>query len=370
MDSAIGERSEMTLERIRTSTIRMNKWMRKNGIPFYDHRFWIIQLQVLAVDVSHIFLEGTHILVKDSELYILSVSPFLVPVVYAALNFGRKGAIPTVSWALLLWVPEILGHNSTTRLGVLIQFGIIGVIATIVANRVERENVAAKAAQEANSRLLKAKENLEIYIELATEAQEKERKRLSRELHDDTLQSLAVAMTEIGTVTASGNLDTVFTRLLRVQNTLAETMSSVRRYCRALRPSLLDDLGLIDAIDWLATELNARMGISVTLDVLGERRRLDERRELLIFRVVQEALHNVEHHAAATQVAINLNFEPSNLVVSVADNGRGMSALGPPRETGLGLRGMDERTKLLKGSLMIESKPGRGTKIILVVPFS
>ncbi len=349
---------------------RISNQIGKMGIPYKDHRFWIIQGLVLAVDVSHILLEKSALLVTDSELYILSVSPFLVPVVYAALNFGRKGAGPTFTWALLLWVPEIISHQSTTRLGIVIQFGIIGVIAMIVANRVERENHAAAEAREANARLQKAKENLEIYIELASEAQEKERKRLSRELHDDTLQSLATAITEIGMVTSSENLMGAEGRLLRVQEILSSTMSSVRRFCRDLRPSLLDDLGLIDAIEWLVADLHSRSGMSVILDVQGARHRLDERLELPIFRVVQEALHNVEHHAGATQANVDIIFNRENLVVSIADNGRGMSSLGPPTETGLGLRGMDERTKLLKGSLIIESKPGRGTTITLIVPFS
>lgn len=347
---------------------KIRNWVEKTGIPFRDHRFWVIQTLVLAVDVSHILLEKIGLLVTDSELYILSVSPFLIPVVYAALNFGRKGAAPTFAWALLLWIPEMNSHQSITRLGILIQFGIIGVIAMIVANRVERENHAAADAHEANLRLQKAKENLEIYIELASEAQEKERKRLSRELHDDTLQSLATAITEIGMVTSNENLSGAGDRLLRVQEILSSTMSSVRRFCRDLRPSLLDDLGLIDAIEWLVSDLQTRSGIVVDLEVHGPRQRLDERLELPIFRVVQEALHNVEHHAKATQVNVDINFNSGNLVVSVADNGQGMSPLGPPTETGLGLRGMDERTKLLKGSLIIESNPGRGTKITLIVP--
>lgn len=347
---------------------RTKTWIEEMGIPYKDHRFWIIQLQVVVIDVSHFILEEIHILVKDSELYVLSVSPFLIPVVYAALNFGRKGAIPTASWALLLWVPEIISHQSTTRLGVIIQFGIIGVIAMIVANRVERENLAAANASEANSRLQKAKENLEVYIELASEAQEKERKRLSRELHDDTLQSLATVITEIGMVTSGEDLERAGARLLRVQEILSSTMASVRRFCRDLRPSLLDDLGLIDAIEWLVSDLQIRSGVSVNLDVHGPRRRLDERLELPIFRVVQEALHNVERHAGATRVNVDIDFSGGNLIVSIADNGGGMSSLGPPTETGLGLRGMDERTKLLKGSLIIESQPGRGTKITLVVP--
>lgn len=358
----------LTQEEVTAPPFTFLEWVKQTIPPFRDSRFWIIQSLVLAINITHMLLEDTQILVKGSELYLLSVSLFLIPIVYAALSFGRRGAIPTVAWALFLWLPEISSHDSVTKKGILIQFGIISIIATIVAIRVDRENAASDAAQRANLKLLKAKENLEIYIELATEAQEKERKRLSRELHDDTLQSLATSMTEIRTVALSENLEGARDRLLRVQEILAGTMLSVRRFCKDLRPSLLDDLGLIDAIDWLADDLDARLGISVILEVEGERRRLEERRELLIFRVVQEALHNVERHSRATQVRIRIIFDPDNLMVSVADNGEGLSSAGPPLETGLGLRGMDERTKLLKGSLIIESMPGRGTKITLVVP--
>lgn len=359
----------LTQEVIVPPSVSFMDWIKQSTPPFRDYRFWIIQFLVLIINFTHMLLEDTQVLIKGSELYLLSVSLFFVPVVYAALSFGRRGAIPTVAWALLLWFPEISSHNSTTREGILIQFAIISVIATIVANRVDRESAAASAAQRANLKLLKAKENLEIYIELATEAQEKERKRLSRELHDDTLQSLAASMTEIGAVASTENLHGARERLIRVQEILAGTMLSVRRFCKDLRPSLLDDLGLIDAIDWLASDLEARVGISVILVVQGERRRLDERYELLVFRVVQEALHNVEHHAEATRVIVEIHFDLSSLLISIADNGKGMSAFGPPVETGLGLRGMDERTKLLKGVLMIESTPGNGTKITLVVPF-
>lgn len=360
----------MTSGGSKTAFSRFLAIVQENSPPLRDFRFWIIQALVLLINVTHMVLEDTQVLIKGSELYLLSVSLFFIPVVYAAVSFGRRGAIPTVAWALLLWFPEISSHNSATKLGILIQFGIISVISAIVANRVDRENAAARAAQSANLRLLKAKENLEIYIELATEAQEEERKRLSRELHDETLQSLVVATTEIGQAAASDNLNGVHARLLHVQEILSATIVSVRRFCKDLRPSLLDDLGLIDAIDWLASDLASRMGISVVVDVQGEHRRLDERHELLIFRVVQEALHNVERHSRATQVRIGLNFDNGNLAISIADNGRGLSSLGPPSETGLGLRGMDERTKLLKGSLIIESQPARGTKIVLLVPIS
>ena len=227
------------------------------------------------------------------------------------------------------------------------------------------------STREALSDLAEAKRNLETYIELATESQEAERKRLSRELHDDVLQSLAVAKAQIDAVRPSGATEETRGRLLGVQEILATTIGSVRRYCKDLRPSLLDDLGLIDAIGWLVSELTSRTALSVDLAVTGTRQRLCERDELLIFRVVQEALRNVERHAEATHVQVGLDFCDDRLTVVVEDNGKGMrvntESAKRSWEAGLGLRGMDERTKLLKGMLVTKSGPGVGTKIALTV---
>ena len=323
---------------------------------------------VLTFEVSHIFFEEQLLLDSESELYLLSISIFLIPVVYAALSFGRKGAIPTAFWALLLSVPEITGHSPIARIGTLTQFSIISVIATIVANRVDSENAASEAANESNIRLLKAKENLETYIKLATDAQEEERLRLSRELHDETLQSLVGALVEIAAISDAENSQSQKFRLSRIYVMLEDTIVNVRRYCKDLRPSLLDDLGLTDAIDWLASDLQKRSNIEISMKIIGEPNRLPSRDELLIFRVVQEALHNVERHSGATNVVVLLNFKSKILSISISDNGCGLSPLGPPVETGLGLRGIDERTKLLKGMVTIESQPNRGTKLTLEVP--
>jgi len=217
-----------------------------------------------------------------------------------------------------------------------------------------------------------ANENLEIYIELATEAQEEERKRLSRELHDDTMQSLVLTLAQIDTATAAELPADARTRLAAAQGILTETLDNVRRYCRDLRPSLIDDLGLVDAIDWLVGDLRARAGLAIDLDVHGPRSRLSNRDELLVFRIVQEALHNVERHAHASRVQVTVHFDGGRMVVEVVDNGRGSVPVGRAGQKradyGLGLRGMQERTKLLRGALVIDSSRGHGTRVRLTVP--
>lgn len=511
------------LERARRPVSVIVEQVRRLQIPVRDPRFWIIQTLVLAIGISHVLLEHMRILVDGSEIYLLSISIYLVPAVFAGLSFGVRGALPTTIWALVLSLPEISRHTSDTQFGILIQFGIILVIANIVGVRVGRERAAAAAAARANTRLsrlnatasavthsldlsnvlhdtLRAKidratrqvawirllpgpnfagvtaidanqvevpagltqlqdgltlaacltgqeqrdylsgtaphtavvplssdgdvvgaigvtyldraipsdeyqvleaiasqlsvalnnirhhtstrdalaalsianENLETYIELATEAQEEERKRLSRELHDDTMQSLVLTLSQIESATVSELPEESRIRLVGAQGILTETLDNVRRYCRDLRPSLIDDLGLVDAIDWLVGDLKARQLITVDLAVRGERKRLGSRDELLVFRIVQEALHNVERHAHAERVQVKIQFSDSQLFVEVADDGRGTVPVGRtgqhPAEYGLGLRGMEERTKLLRGSLTIESKRGRGTRVVLFVP--
>jgi len=133
--------------------------LRRLGIPWNDFRFWIIQFLVLGIDIGHLVLEQVQLLVGESELYLLSISAFLVPVVYAGLTFGLKGALPTAIWALVLSIPEISLHGWTTRAGILIQFGIVIAIGMIVAIRRDRERSAARALEQANQRLSRAERN-------------------------------------------------------------------------------------------------------------------------------------------------------------------------------------------------------------------
>lgn len=212
--------------------------------------------------------------------------------------------------------------------------------------------------------LSRAQRELEDYVRLATDAQEEERRRLARELHDDTIQALVIAKGELEVLRAvelplspaAGE------RVARVDAILAGAIDDVRRFSRDLRPSLLDDLGLVQAIDWLVGEFGARASVSAQLRVGGEPRRLDPRQELAVFRIVQEALRNVERHAAARNVTVELHFG-SGLEVLIADDGRGFESsrrFDHSASPHLGLAGMRERARLAGASLGIESRPGRG----------
>jgi two-component system NarL family sensor kinase len=148
---------------------------------------------------------------------------------------------------------------------------------------------------------------------------------------------------------------------------LTRTIDGLRRMTRDLRPAILDDLGLHHAIESLVAEFTDRTGIHVTVTANDSRRRLDPKTELVLFRIAQEALRNVEKHSGAGHVSLDLHVEKDGATLRVADDGRGFEPgkLSIERDdaTGLGLPGMQERAKSIDGTLRVKSHPGQGTLI-------
>jgi signal transduction histidine kinase len=491
-----------------------------------DRRFWVTQILVITISVGHSVLEATRSLGVLPDLALLPVSTYFVPVVYAALNFGVEGAVPTALWCSLLTVPNlILWHTGAERSGVVLQLTLLVTIAFVIARRVDFETAPKERAEAANARLerlnrtaaasaqsldlesvlsqtvqamldprksqtswillasddadgeltqaastagarveigarelaatrslmtesplqgagragdvtvredrmaivplrvvsriagavglassvdalsvddtklleavgnqlgvavgnirnfrqtqlmvtelSRAQRALEDYVRLATDAQEEERKRLARELHDDTIQALVIAKTELDALALEKPVAAdVGARLKKVDATLAAAIDNARRFSRDLRPSLLDDLGLEHAIDWLVADVGARTGINAQLRTSGEPRRLSQRDELTLFRIVQEALHNVERHAAATTVRVRIHFG-QDVRATVLDDGKGFDiseALDDRQSsTRLGLLGMRERAKLAGAALSITSRPSSATRLTVTL---
>jgi signal transduction histidine kinase len=498
--------------------IGVRRFLRQFRLRLHDRRFWIIQGLVLAISVAHTSMEATHALGYLPDLYLLPVSVYFIPVVYAGLNFGLEGALPTALWCCLLVVPNLIFfHHGWERLGVFVQLAIITAVAILIARRVETETAAARKAEAAGARLAelnataaastsslqlsevlretvaamlekgkrecvwivyapagwgaeghvlvasgpgtaaaelrpewesatrsvlldkaadahggswavvpvrasgrlvaalgmstqspplsgddltlqiaigqqlgvaldnirnyeeaqrtlnelrRAQRTLETYVQLATDAQEEERRRLARELHDDTIQTLVIIKGNLDSMVAENRLPaTARKRLLDAQETIEGAIDNVRRFSRDLRPSLLDDLGLVHAVDWLVNDATSRTGIEVDMEVTGEPRRLVPNLEVAVYRVIQEALRNVERHSGASRAHVTLEFSSGMLTASVVDDGHGFSpadALAQPN-TGLGLLGMQERAKLAGAELSIRSEPGRGTRVTLAV---
>jgi signal transduction histidine kinase len=346
----------------------VDTFVRRFRIRLRDPRFWVVQILVITISIGHSLLEATHSLGLLPELSLLPVSTYFIPVVYAALNFGVEGAVPTALWSALLAVPNlVLWHTNAQRVGVVLQLVILVAIAFVIARRVDFETAAKERAEAANAHLEQAQRALEDYVRLATDAQEEERKRLARELHDDTIQTIVIAKAELDALAVDKPVSAaVGARLNKVDAMLTTAIDNVRRFSRDLRPSLLDDLGLVEAIDWLVGDLGARTAINAQLHVSGEPRRLSPKEELALFRIVQEALRNVERHAAAKAVDVHLHFG-RDVRATVMDDGQGFDiseALDEHRSsTSLGLLGMRERAKLAGAALSITSRPLSGTQV-------
>jgi signal transduction histidine kinase len=146
-----------------------------------------------------------------------------------------------------------------------------------------------------------------------------------------------------------------------------QTIQSLRRIATELRPGILDDLGLVAAVEWAAEEFAARSGTRLKLDLPREDLAIDQESATAIFRILQETLTNVTRHARATQVEVHLGKERGSVVLDVRDNGRGMNE-DLATAGSLGILGMRERALLLKGKLTIQSAPGLGTAVTVRIP--
>ncbi len=219
-------------------------------------------------------------------------------------------------------------------------------------------------------------ENLHYYVQQITRAQEDERKRIARDLHDDTIQALIALSRRLeGLVTPDERkrLPEATSRRIEELGGMADEMiKGVRRFSQDLRPSILDDLGLLPALEGLLASVTERDGLQTRVQVLGERRRFSPEVELTLFRIAQEALNNVRKHAQATLAVITVEFTDSTVQLKIQDNGRGFS---PPALTGdltpsgrLGLMGMYERARLLGGTLEVQSELGVGTRVTVNAP--
>jgi len=218
-------------------------------------------------------------------------------------------------------------------------------------------------------------DNLRSYANLMTKTLEDERKRLARELHDDSIQALFCLCTDIGNCITHEELPPKTRQTLKkILEGTGGVMDSLRSLCHEMRPSVIDRFGLVPAIKLLIKEMDRSQGPDCHFDIIGEARRLPNDTELAIFRILQEALHNVRRHAKASRVEINGTFDDDMVEFTISDNGVGFEM---PTETDslasygkLGLIGMNERTYLIGGTLSIKSQKGQGTKITLQVPVS
>ncbi len=228
----------------------------------------------------------------------------------------------------------------------------------------------SESLQQTVAELRAANAQLAHLSSLAIGAQEEERRRLARELHDGTAQELATLLVRLRVLERTEEPQELRLRLGEFRELIARALDDVRRMALDLRPTMLDDLGLVPALEAHTRDLARRWGITVRLEAQGLDRRLPGKTELVAYRIVQEALANSFKHSQATEAAVTLALQGRELRITVRDNGRGFDVARTlaSRERGLGLFGMQERAALVGGYLELASAPGAGTRVTALLP--
>ena len=219
-----------------------------------------------------------------------------------------------------------------------------------------------------------AQQSLRGYLGAVTTGQEEERRRLARELHDDTIQSLIALNQRIQMAQLEAADEPTAVRLSEMQQMAQQTIADLRRLTRDLRPIYLEDLGLAPALNMLARDTSQVLGIPVDFHSSGSERRLPSEVELAFYRIGQEGLNNVMRHAQASMAELHLQFDPDQIILSIHDDGRGFAVPDSPLEMTanghFGLLGIQERTEIMGARFSIESEPGSGTRLTISLPNS
>ncbi len=203
-------------------------------------------------------------------------------------------------------------------------------------------------------------------------AQEQERKRIARELHDETSQMLTSLLISLAVLEKSVTDTQAQERIADTRTLAHRTLRAIRNLSIDLRPSALDDLGLLPALRWYIKEYHQKCSIEVEFNATGFKQRLSPEMEIAIYRIIQEALTNTARHSQAHSIRILMCEEPEQIFVRIVDDGRGFDLetipKNPGQDRGLGLAGMLERANLLNGDLHVNSQPGTGTTIEFTIP--
>lgn len=252
--------------------------------------------------------------------------------------------------------------RSEDEIGVLTQ-AFNKMTLSLSENHRERENLLLQ---------LKEKEEMRVQLlEKVMTAQEEERKRISRELHDETSQALTSLMVSLKVLESEASICSVGERLQEMRQVVSQTLEEVHHMARELRPSVLDDMGLVPALERYIRDYAQKYGVEVDFHTTGfNEQRVSAQAEVALYRIIQEALTNVAKYAQARSISVLFDWREHWVTAIVEDDGVGFDpenvTSGPSH--GLGLFGMQERASLLGGSLIIESQLGAGTTVFIKIP--
>jgi signal transduction histidine kinase len=350
--------------------------------PVRSVPFWIVQAGVLSVALLHdivlVDIPGSRHSFGVSDA--MTSAFLLIPVIYAALNFGVRGAVATAVWATALIAPHWWLMHDLSRSHVVIELGNLAVlytVAIVVGQRVENEQRARRRAEAALEAAVteqhRRQEEQRAFSGRLLAVQEEERRNLAQELHDDPLQNLVYLTRALDDLSEDASLPAGLVAAVRYDGELAaETAAALRKVIHGLRPPVLDDIGITSALRQLVADVRKRSTMAVALRCAGTENGLPPDLKLTAYRIVQESLNNAVRHSQARHVTVRVRFGDP-LILTVSDDGQGIpaspgTAVGD--RPGLGLIGMRERAALAGGTLRVSDRSPHGTVVHARLPAS
>jgi two-component system sensor histidine kinase DegS len=292
---------------------------------------------------------------------------FYIPFIIAAVLLGFRGIFIIWLTAMILMMPIIINFTPDVQsifnnvLFMTAPVLIIGYISLQIRWRERERSVITEREKEK-----------QYYLSRILKAQDDERKRIAQELHDDTTQILLVVATRAQSIISDDHFQSgsePANQLEWIRDTILHLSEDIRRISLELRPSILEDMEFVPAIESLVDSLEQNYGIETRFEVFGEVHELSQEAQISIIRVVQEALNNIRRHSRASRAAIQLNFNRKNVRLTITDNGQGFTETDtvrlPTDTRKLGIIGMRERIVSLGGTFEIDSSPGGGTTIAI-----
>jgi signal transduction histidine kinase len=301
---------------------------------------------------------------------------------WASVSFGWYGLVGQLITQPSLLPPStflntdlfisIFGFPIQLLRAVTAIFASIFVIRFLHAFQVQSDHKIAELQQ---ARLHESQQREQLRADLFRKvvgAQESERQRIARDLHDETGQSLTAIGMGLRGLSDETNEERRRDTLSQLQSLTSDSLKELQRIIADLRPAHLDDLGLSATLRWYAARIHELTSILVRVDIEGDEPALDDAVKITIFRIVQEALNNIIKHSNATNVNVRLDYRNTDAIIFIRDNGKGFDMETVQSRIGrvsLGLAGMEERAMLLGGDLYVRSRPNYGTEVEAVIPY-
>ena len=341
--------------------------------------FWIIAIimdvfiviyNANFIDISGWFPWSANVTEAHGVSLFVLTFIFLVPIIYASIIYGLRGTILTWITFLAATLPRTIADVHT--LEGWLRFALFALVALLLGGLISLSR-SARAQERALMEQVSSRRWNSVARIVRT--QENERKRIARELHNNSLQDLLVIVNHIHAI-ESGKYGEIpqksRSQLERIENEVLRVIDRLRKISHGLNVSVLDNTGLLPALNWLCDNVMQETGIKLSVSLVGKEHKLKSEAEVMLFRIVQEALNNIRQHSGADRAEIVLDFSLPEFRLTISDNGCGFDLRegqqAEAEDSRMGLDIIRQRTKLMGGKLNICSAPGKGTSINIEIP--